>query len=357
MAMSLSIISFTSNGLQLSEKLGESLDWEDISLYTKWSGYGVKIAISSVQYVKEQIGEWTREQMCEKNAVLFIGACGIAVRAIAPCITDKLQDSPVLVIDEKGEYIIPILSGHAGGANEMAVQISQKIGAIPVITTATDKNGKFAVDLFAKKNGFHIVNREGIAKVSSKVLNGTEITMSVEQEHIGANEKIPKGIKIVPYPPDQPIDVVITTEAKEFQTLLHLKPREYVIGMGCKRGKETEKIKEFIRKTLQELDLKTEQIYALASIDKKKDEKGLLTWSRKEGIPFLTFSAKQLQEAEGDFHSSAFVEEQVGVDNVCERAALNACGTDGTLICRKHIEDGMTIAIAKRKWSVLFDEE
>jgi len=295
--------------------------------------------------------------MREKNALLFIGACGIAVRAIAPYLTDKLHDSPVLVMDEGGQFIIPLLSGHMGGANELAMRLAAKTGAVPVITTATDLNKKFAVDLFAKKNGLHIVNKDGIAKVSAKVLAGKEITVSVETGYEEAVEKTPEGIRLVSYPPKGPVDVVITSEAKTFPALLCLKPREYAVGIGCKKGKEAEKIEELICRILREIGITKEQVFALASIDGKKEEEGLLAWSRKGNIPFLTFSAEQLRETAGNFHTSAFVKEQVGVDNVCERAALRACGPEGRLIYEKHAEDGMTIAVAKRKRRALFDEE
>lgn len=106
--------------------------------------------------------------MAARHALIFIGACGIAVRAIAPWIMDKLHDSPVLVADEMGKYVIPLLSGHVGGANELAVRLAGALGAIPVITTATDLHDSFAVDIFAKRNDLRICNREGIAKVSAK---------------------------------------------------------------------------------------------------------------------------------------------------------------------------------------------
>ena len=98
-------------------------------------------------------------------------------------------------------------------------------------------------------------------------------------------------------------------------------------------------------------------MFALASIDRKKEEEGFIVWSRKTNIPFFTFTAEQLQEVEGRFQTSAFVEQQVGVDNVCERAALKVCGKSGMLVYKKHMEDGMTIAIGKREWSIVFDEE
>lgn len=355
--MSLSIISFTANGMRFSEKIAESIEIEGIMLFTKCSLLKERGVANTVQFVEESIGEWAREQMEARQTLLFIGACGIAVRAIAPCITDKLHDSPVLVMDEKGEYIIPILSGHMGGANEIAMKIAEKTGAVPVITTATDIHKKFAVDLFAKKNGLHIVNKGGIAKVSSKVLAGKEITISIESGHIAENVGQPEGIKIVSYPPKQPVDIVVTTEEISCQSLIYLKPKEYVIGMGCKRGKEAEKIEHLIYKSMETVGITKSQIFALASIDRKKDEEGFLAWSRKEGILFLTFSAEQLQELEGNFNTSAFVKKQVGVDNVCERAALRVCEPDGTLVYEKRAEDGMTIAIAKREWRVSFDEE
>ena len=357
--MSLSIISFTENGMCLSERIFESLTAkkEAVSLFTKCSLMKEGLTSTNVQYVEEGIREWTKGQMMAGHALLFIGACGIAVRAIAPCITDKLHDSPVLVMDERGEYIIPILSGHMGGANELAREIASITKAVLVITTATDLNEKFAVDIFAKKNGLHVVNKDGIAKVSSKVLAGRELTMAIEPGHLMETVRQPKEIKIVSYPPMQPVDILITTKETDCQTLITLKPREYVIGMGCKKGKSAEKIENLIDRTMEENGINSNQIFALASIEQKKEEEGFLIWSRKKGVPFLTFLAHELQMVEGNFNASDFVKKQVGVDNVCERAALRACEGEGRLICEKHAEDGMTIAIAKREWRVSFEEE
>lgn len=355
--MSLSVVSFTEKGIDLSYRIAKVWNGEDVFVFTKCSTVEKKDTVKQIQFVEQSIGEWAREQMKEKNILLFIGACGIAVRAIAPCLTDKLHDSPVLVMDERGEYVIPILSGHVGAANEIALHLAISMGVKAVITTATDINGKFSVDLFAKKNGLYIVNKDGIVKVSSKVLAGKDISMSIELKHITDKIKMPEGIHLVPYPPEEFVDVVITTEEQAFDTLIHLKPKEYVIGMGCMRGKEAKKIEALIQKSLEEAGILKNQIFALASIDRKKDEEGLLAWSRKANIPFHTYTAEQLHKVEGSFQSSSFVKEQVGVDNVCERAALKACGSEGKLIYGKHAEDGMTIALAKREWRIVFDEE
>ena len=198
--MRLSIISFSAKGKTLSQTIYEKLKDTaglEISLYSKCSS-GVDPAeaaghmdtgdaddsfASTVHPAEGSIFQWAGCRMEQKNAILFIGACGIAVRTIAPFVTDKLHDSPVLVMDERGKYIIPILSGHIGGANELALLISVKTGAEPVITTATDINNRFAIDVFAGKNNLTILNKDGIKKVSAKVLAGHKITISITRHN------------------------------------------------------------------------------------------------------------------------------------------------------------------------------
>lgn len=382
----LSIISFTEKGAHLSLKLLDMLseEGENAWLYTKCSKYRDGSINKRLRYVYSNTDEWAKVQMSAKNELLFIGACGIAVRAIAPWVANKLYDSPVLVMDELGTYVIPILSGHVGGANEIAVKIGEMTGAIPVITTATDLNKSFAVDIFAKKNYLYIENKNGIAKVSSKVLRGEKISMAIESlghaisepetleteenktekvETVKAGKQAEQDnrfinqIEIVDFPPKQPIDVIITSQKQDYNASLILRPKEYVLGTGCKRDKEPEKIAGYIDQTLTELGISKNQVYAICSIDKKRDEAGFLQWSSLERIPFITYSAEELEAVTGDFTSSEFVKSQVGVDNVCERAALKGCGEEGELVYRKHASDGMTIAVAKRDWRVSFDYE
>ncbi len=352
--MRVSMISFTENGKQLSKSIAKLLEKEfEIRLYTKCAVAFNDNVCPDILIVKTSVGDWAKERMQEQDALLFISACGIAVRAVAPFLTDKLHDVPVLVMDEKGKYVIPVLSGHMGGANDLASHIAEKTGAEPVITTATDMNKKFAVDLFAKRNKLSIVNKNGIAKVSSRVLAGKEITMSIEAGHeiIGGEA----GIQLVPYPPAGFVDVVVTSKDDLFDASLLLKPQEYAIGIGCKRGKKVNEIDGFISNTINEMGISTMQILALSSISKKRDEQGIIEWCQKERIPFLTYTAEELQEVKGNFTASSFVKNQVGVDNVCERAAVKACGEDGKLLAPKIAKNGMTIAVARRKWKVCFD--
>lgn len=378
--MKISVISFTKTGQQLAERIRESLSGANgaVTLYTKCSHIGKRTTqvleampdkSSSVPaensgetiVVHESVSEWAGEQMAAHHALVFVGACGIAVRAIAPWLADKLHDSPVLVMDEQGRYVIPLLSGHVGGANELAVHLAGELAAIPVITTATDLHGSFAVDLFAKRNDLWIRNREGIARVSAKVLAGEEITISVQPGHLAADEGILSGIRWCAYPPAEKVDVLIADSTEEVfrqeAAELLLQPKKYILGVGCKKGTDSGKLEIFLRKILEKQDIAVEQIAALTSIDVKQEERCLVEFSEKYSIPFRTYPAQELQVVPGEFHGSEFVRVQVGVDNVCERAAMKAAGTDGRICLGKQAQDGMTVAIAEKVWKVSIQSE
>lgn len=345
----LSIISFTYKGAGLADEIAKAmaLDYQ-VNAYTKCSDErAFKLAMPV-----DDLQEWAKNNVAEQANLLFIGACGIAVRTIAPFIKDKLSDPAVLVADEAGAYIIPILSGHFGGANELATMIAEKLNMQPVLTTATDVNNTFAVDVFAAKNDLVIANKSGIAKVSSKLLRDGEITMSIEGSYLGT---LPKEVKLINYPPKEQVDVVISARKKE-NALLTLIPKCTVIGMGCKKGISEEALSQFLEESLDKALLYKESIIAISSAKRKEGEPGLIALANRLSVPFETYEESQLAALPGEFSSSDFVKSQLGVDNVCERAAILAAGDGGSLIVKKTAKDGMTIAIAKKKWSVNFDE-
>ena len=291
----------------------------------------------------EDTDVFIEEAFMIRCSLIFIGACGIAVRKIAPFVKDKLTDPPVIVIDEKGENIIPILSGHMGGANELALRVSEALGANPIITTATDVNETFSVDVFAKSNNLGIVNRDGIKKVSKKVLEEGSIKLSIEG-----------------YPPKDDVDVIIS-ERREYdaKAKISLFPKYYYLGIGCKKDTPEEKIERLVGRVLSESGIDFANIAGIASIDIKKKEAGLNEFAQKHGLPFITFSAKELMALEGDFSGSDFVKDITGVDNVCERAAALAAG-NGTMphgnmgiLVKKQVLDGVTVAVAISKKIVL----
>lgn len=302
----------------------------------------------------ESLKDWAESAFKKRLPLLFIGAAGIAVRTIADFADNKLNDSPVLVVDELGRFVVPLLSGHIGGANDIAELIARRIGAQSVITTATDVEAEFAVDVFAKDNGLRIMNKSGIQQISAAVLEGKTVTLWANPEIQLSKDDVPPCIKILTEKARPEFaDILIELEencgqlqganqAKHCKLLLV--PRLYCAGMGCKKGKTFEELDQFLASNFAELD----SLYALASIDLKKDELGLMTLAQYHHVPFFTFSAEELKLAEGSFSESEFVEKTTGVSNVCERAAMLCAGKDAELIMKKTAGNGMTLAVAKR---------
>ncbi len=303
---------------------------------------------------KDDFKDWLSDSFRKHLPILFVGACGIAVREIAPFVKDKLSDSPVLVMDEKGEFIIPILSGHMGGANELARIFSDAISATSVITTATDVRGKFSVDVFARLNGFNIADKKSIAKVSKKVLSGEKIIMAVE-DHIEIEaQDIPAEIELFRVSEwkrvndKKSVDVLVSDEEKIPNTLW-LVPKHMVFGVGCKKGKTFEELENFWQANAK---AELAQLFGIFSIDIKKNETGLMEAAQFFHVPFITFSAEDLAKVEGEFCESTFVESKTGVSNVCERAAVLG-SENGKLIKSKTAENGMTLAVAYRKAKII----
>ena len=269
----------------------------------------------------------------DKACLIFVCAVGIAVRYISKYINDKLTDSPVIVIDDNAQFVIPLVSGHVGGANKAALTIAELLEAVPVITTSTDINDVFSPDLYAVENNLKIQNRDGVKKVSAKAVEGKAVRLSIKS-----------------FPPKEPVDVLVSDVADaDSEYSLLLSPKPYVLGVGTKKDKDVHEAEEFILSILKEHNISIDEIYALCSIDRKEEEECLIRFSKKYRIPFITFDAELLNMAEGDFAHSDYVQEKVGVGNVCERAAILGCRNNGEPVVSKTAGEGITVAVAKRK--------
>ena len=317
---------FTENGENLAQRL-----FENIKEYRP-------------EYRKKEdsLEKWVGESFEMHLPILFIGATGIAVRQIAPFIQNKLLDSPVVVIDELGRFVIPVLSGHYGGGNQLAAMLSEAIGATAVITTATDLNGAFAVDVFARDNGLWIFNKDRIKSVSSKALKGEMVNYFCDAEGTSFEGNMPQILQQA-----KDCDFVITDNPVNTE-ILTLIPKRMILGMGCKKGKSFMELKSFVLGNYDEADLRN-QLYAICSIDAKAEEEGLIKLAQYLGCKYITFSAGELESVLGDFDESDFVKKTVGVSNVCERAAICGAGEGSELIRKKTALDGMTLAEARRK--------
>lgn len=283
------------------------------------------------------------------DALIFVGACGIAVRAIAPFVKNKLTDPGVIVVDELGLQAISLLSGHIGGANELTRRIAASIGAIPVITTATDINHRFTADEWAKKHGLAIASMQAAKRFAAEILRRDVPVYSdfpIEGKLTGGLFQGNQG----------KIGLVISCRKSEmFDDPLVLVPKILHLGVGCKRGASMEKIRAAVLQVLTETGIYMKAIADASSIDVKADEDGLLEFCRAWNLPANFYPADELMNVQGEFSSSAFVKSTVGADNVCERAAMKSAGENAKLIVKKTCLDGVTVALAQEEWSVCFE--
>ena len=298
---------------------------------------------------------WTEKYFQKGNVLVYIGACGIAVRATAPLLQGKDTDPAVLVMDEKGTNVIPLLSGHLGGANAWAQRLARITGGRAVLTTATDVNGLFAVDVFAADNDLAIDDLGKAGAFSARLLREKSAQVIIPGKYAGmisVSGEAPGELQ-VRYSPEQeqaglPEEnaVLISPDKSPADSPLQLIPRCIVLGMGCRRGKSFEQIRAFATETLEELGLRREAVCAIASIDVKKEEPGLLSLAAGLGVPLKTYSARQLEEVQlsgWTFAESDRVREHVGTGNVCERAA--AAAGAARILRGKTAKDGMTLCV------------
>ena len=320
------VAAFTRRGAQLGAKIASELDAPLCAPQ--------RIAESCKAEGFESLAGWTESVWQSADALIFVGAAGIAVRAIAPHVKDKFTDPAVVSVDEAGRFALPLLSGHVGGANELAERIARLTGGVAAVSTATDVNGLFAVDVWAEKNGLAISDRALAKETSARLLEGEEVRLVSEWPISG---EPPRGVS------ESGRQKVYITHKIEPQNALRLIPRCVSLGIGCRRGTSFEDIDRAVRSALAGAGIDIRSVAEIRSIDLKKDEAGLLKFAESLGLELKTYTAQELMAVPGEFEHSDFVQKTTGADNVCERAA--ALG-GGRLIMKKTALGGVTAAAA-----------
>lgn len=321
--MTCAYLAFTDTGLALAKRLAAALPG----------------SVARCGQDGTSLAEWTGVQFVQSDALIFVGAAGIAVRAIAPHCKSKTTDPAVVVVDECGRFAVPILSGHLGGANDLARTIAAVCGAVPVITTATDAHGIFAADEWAKHQNCMVLESERIKLVSGKLLAGQPVYYWAD---IPVTGTVPAGL----FPAEAPEKADLALTLCPTGQALHLVPRIGVLGIGCKRGTSAGALEAAFAAFCARHGLAAQTVTAAASIDLKQNEPGLLSFCQAHGWPVRFYTAAQLRSVPGQFTPSPFVQSVTGVDNVCERAAVLDAG--GNLFYPKFACSGVTFALACR---------
>ena len=349
MKKDIAVISFSEKGEELGNRIAAGLR----------DPYGANVTAERCRH--GGLSRWTSENF-EKTALVFIGSCGIAVRAVAPFVASKMTDPAVVVLDETGKYCISLLSGHIGGANDLVRLIAGLTGAEPVITTATDRNGVFSVDGWASSMGMKIYDSRNILPVADKLLSGNTVTMVSEVEISGA---VPEGVAFSmssalghdPGAGEAGADVVISYHNCHRSDSLHIVPPVLVMGVGCRRGTPFASIQEAFSSACSKMDIHPASLCAVSSVDLKREEKGLIEFCQFHNVAFHCYTANELNGVIGDFTPSGFVSRITGVDNVCERSAAAECGPEGQVIMHKTIINGITVSFSVKHGDFAFDQQ
>lgn len=335
-----------------------------------------KVKCEALQEVsmKETVKACVDEYFEQVDAIVFVTASGIAVRSVAEHLTHKSKDPAIVCMDECSKHVISLVSGHAGGANALTQMLADVMWATPVITTATDVEGQFSIDDYAREHNLVVTDWAKAKAISAEVLATGAKPVWVDEAEVSQEEE-KNACEICKEQKSTGIDVgkiendgceneigvqklqigshqvVITPQdvSVDAQTL-QLIPRCIVAGVGCKKGIPVDKIEHAVQDAFAKAGLRMEALCAVVSIDLKKEEAGLLEFCETRNVPFETYAAEELQAVPGTFSASEFVTGVTGVDNVCERSAVKYASehgaNDGELLLRKQAQDGVTVALA-----------
>lgn len=288
----------------------------------------------------------------EYDGLVFISATGIAVRMISPYIKNKALDPAVVVVDDLGKFSISLLSGHIGGGNKLANWIGKLLGAIPVITTASDNRGIESIDIFAMKNDYHMEDMESMKKITSMMVNGKRIGFYSEMDKIiGYNNLV--ILEDLDYI-DPSIDGLIIVSSQKLklssankQSIIEkcrLIPKNINIGIGCRKGVDSLKIIKTIEEEFDKANLSTKGIKSIGTVEIKKDEQGIIEAAEYFNCPLKIFTLDEIKEVEDRFEKSQFVKDTIGIYSVSEPCAYLL---GGNILSYKTKHNGITISIAK----------
>jgi cobalt-precorrin 5A hydrolase len=295
----------------------------------------------------------------DHDAIVAVMALGIVVRLVGPLAADKRRDPAVVAVDEAGRFAISVLGGHGAGANDLAREVAEALGALPVITTASDARGLPAVDQVGRDLGWAIERAENLTRVAAAVVRGEVVAV---YQDAGPPDW---WRRFGPWPdhfrrlrswedlgPLRAAAVLVISDCIEPADLpadhtLVYRPPTLVVGIGCRRGTSEATIAAFVAEVLARQCLATASLAAVATVSLKADESGLVAFAAGRGLPLLAFPPETLSDVPGVETPSDQVRARIGIPAVAEPAALRAAGASRLLI-PKQKGPGVTVAIARR---------
>lgn len=285
-----------------------------------------------------QIKDFTMElekEFQNYDTHIFLMASGIVIRKIAPLIKSKDTDPAVLLIDEGKHFVVSLLSGHLGGANEMTYRLSEALNLIPVISTSSDVTGKIAVDTISQKLQAELEDLQSAKEVTSLIVDGKKVEILLPE-----NVKIRKN----PETNTNPEGVILLSNKKTLQ-ITKLYPQNLILGIGCKKDTEAIEIVEAIETVMGKHNLDMRSVKHIATVDVKKEEAGLIRASEMLGKNLVIIGREEIKRVQHSFEGSDFVERNIGVRAVSEPVAYLSSSRTGHFLERKAKYKGITISI------------
>ena len=343
-----SVLAITKNGINIGIKLKE--------LFPNWEIFApVKLSNenNSIIWYSEPTSDKIIELFKNSNALICLFSLGAVIRLIAPHLKDKKTDPAVIVIDDKTNFVISVLSGHIGGANELTQEISEKLNALPVITTAADVNKTIAVDLVGREFGWRIDDDTTVTKISAHMVNAEPIGVFQQTNDQKWYKQLPKNVTI--YDSLEELkesnskahliisDEIIDNELSQESVIY--RPQSLVIGIGLHWDTTKDTIKEGIEHCLKKFNLSSKSIAKLVSIKKPEDVQGLIDLGKEMQVPVEYVDREELAEIITP-NPSTTVKAFEGTASVSEAAAIKV--SKGELIVEKQkFPPNLTIAIAR----------
>ena len=329
-SMDIGVISVTNQGDEISERLREFFD---VTIFSKNS------------IPNFNLNNITKELMENYKAIIFISSTGIAVRAIAPYLKSKATDPAVIVIDSTGSFVISLVSGHLGGANELTLKVAECIKALPVITTATDKLGLIAPDIIARDNRLVIDDLKKAKIISSKLVAGKKIAFIDDASEIplprGYVESTEQAEGLVYVTNKQYLEKI--EQFNNFETLKLIR-KNIVLGIGCKKDFSLSKMRESVLNILRQHNVDIKAVKIVTTVEIKRHEVAILELNKFLKSELNIWSLEEIKKVQHKYTGSCFVEKNIGVRAVCEPCAELS---GGTLLTGKIALHGMTICIGE----------
>jgi len=344
----IAVLAITKNGVKIGQELKQIFpDW-NVFAPSKFSSEN-----NEITWYSEPTSEKIVELFKNNNALVCLFSLGAVIRLISPHLKDKKTDPAVIVIDDKKNFVISVLSGHIGGANELTQEIAEKLRVIPVITTAADVNKTIAVDLVGREFDWKIDDDSTVTKISAHMVNEEPIGVLQEVGKKNWYKELPKNVTIYDDLQDLKnsnskahliISDRIIDENLSKESVIY-RPPSLVIGIGLHGDTSKETIREGIKTCLQKFKLSSKSIAKLVSIKKPQDVQGLIDIGKEMQIPVEYVDRDELSKISAP-NPSETVKAFEGTSSVSEAAAIKVSG--GELIVEKQkFPPNLTIAIAR----------